>query len=221
MSELICYAAFWNSFAEPTGQPRRPSDVPDCCAVLVRAQILLAAVLVGVLTVGVLSRLLMFGLIRMNPDADGTVTDDGFEMGRFTLSGSLNLVLVGAIFGLLSGVLYLVLEPLLIGPDWFRTLSLSVGAGVVAATQLVHADGVDFHVLDPYWVAVAAFVVLPVGHVALVDRAGGRLRRAAGRPAPRAPAALGWVLRAGLAVLFVVALASLASDVSTLADLNR
>jgi hypothetical protein len=188
--------------------------------VRVAAQVLGAAVLVGVLTVGVVSRLLMFVLIRMNPDADGTVTDDGFEMGRFTLSGSLNLVLVGALFGLLSGVLYLVLEPLLVGPEWFRTLSLSVGAGAVAATQLVHADGVDFHVLDPFWFAVALFVLLPVGHVALVHRAAVRIRHRAGSRAPGCPGVLGWALRGALALLFVVAVASLFSDVHALAEAN-
>jgi hypothetical protein len=150
-------------------------------------RVVLAGAAIGVLSVGVMSRLIMFLLIRMNPDAAGLRTDDGFEMGRFTLSGSLNLAVVGLVFGLISGALYLLLEPLLAGPAWFRTLSLSVGAGAVAATQLVHADGVDFRVLDPYWFAVALFVLLPMAHVAVLDRVVRRIRAARSAPAPRAP----------------------------------
>ncbi len=183
-------------------------------------RVLLAGAVIGVVSVGVGSRLLMFLLIRMNPDAGGIVTDDGFEMGRFTVSGSLNLAFVGLLFGLLSGVLYLLLEPLLIGPPWFQTLSLSVGAGTVAASQLVHSDGVDFHVLDPYWFAVLLFTLFPIAYVAVVDRTVRWIRRRGGTSAPVAPPVVGWVLRGLLAVLFVLAAVSLASDVSALHDLN-
>ena len=181
---------------------------------------MLAGAATGLVSIGLVSRLMMFVLIRMNPDADGIRTDDGFEMGRFTLSGSLNLCLVGVVFGVISALLYLLFEPLMIGPGWFRTLSVSVGAGAVAASQLVHSDGVDFRVLDPYWFAVALFVLLPIAHVAVLDRLVGRIRAALDRPAPRAPALLGWPLRGGLAVLFGIAVASLVGDVSTLGDLN-
>ena len=180
------------------------------------AQILAASAAVGVLTIGVLSRLMMFLFARLNPDADGVISDDGFEMGRFTLSGSVNLALVGLGFGVLSGVLYLLLEPLLVGPGWFASLSLSVGAGTVGAANLVHSDGVDFTLLGPLWLTVGLCTLLPVVHVALVDLAARRIRTARGREAPHAPAVLGWVLRSGLSVLFVLAVASLVADVDAL-----
>ena len=183
---------------------------------ILRTQVVGASAVIGVLTVGVLSRLMMFLFARLNPEADGTISDDGFEMGRFTFSGSVNLALVGLVIGVLSGVLYLLLEPLLVGPDWFATLSLSIGAGVVGAANLVHSDGVDFTLLDPLWLTVGLCTLLPVGHVAAVDLVARRIRVSRDEPAPRAPALLGWLLRAALAVLFVLALASLVSDVRAL-----
>jgi hypothetical protein len=184
--------------------------------VRVAAQIVGAAALVGTLTIGVLSRLMMFTFARLNPEADGVISDDGFEMGRFTLSGSVNLALVGLGFGVLSGVLYLLLEPLLVGPAWFATVSLSVGAGTVGAANLVHSDGVDFTLLDPLWLTVGLCTLLPVLHVAAVHLTAQRIRAAHGRPSVKAPVVVGWILRGLLAVLFVLAVASLVADVRSL-----
>lgn len=178
--------------------------------------IVLAGGLAGLVSVGVLSRLVMFLLLRLNPDADGVTSDDGFEMGRFTLSGSVNLALVGLGLGLVSGVFYLALERLRFGPGWFRLLSVSVGAGVVASTQVVHSDGVDFHLLDPLWLAVSLFVAVPVIHVALLELAAVRIRASRGVSAPAWTGIVSWIVRVGLAALFVVALISLAGDVRDL-----
>ncbi|MGH3334864.1 MAG: hypothetical protein ACRDOZ_03520 [Nocardioides sp.] len=43
----------------------------------------------GALAVGVLGRLAMLLLAQLNPLATGVTSDDGFEIGQFTLSGSL------------------------------------------------------------------------------------------------------------------------------------
>ncbi len=171
---------------------------------------------IGALTVGVISRAAMFLLIRLNPEADGVISDDGFEMGRFSVSGSLNLVVAGLLFGVLSAVFYLALERLRFGPAWFRTLSLSVGAGVVAGSMIVHSDGVDFTLLEPLALTVTLFLAIPVLHVALLDLAAVRIRDARGRPAPSATGVVAWSLRVALAVLFVMAVASLVDDVRTL-----
>lgn len=162
--------------------------------------------LLGALTVGVVGRLEMFVLAHLNPSMHGIDTDDGFPMGRFTLSGSVNLLTAGMAFGVLSGVLYLALRPLQVGPGWFRTLSISVGAGVVAGSMLVHRDGVDFTHLQPIWLAVAMFATLPVLHVALLDLLGTRV--VAGRLlADRRWGILGVVVSLPLAPLVAVIVA--------------
>ena len=133
------------------------------------ARIGLLGVLTGVLVGGVLGRLAMMLLARLNAAATGRTSDDGFEMGRFTLSGSLHLVLVAAGLGLVGAAFYFTLRGLMIGPRWFRLLSISVGAAVVTATQIVHTDGVDFTLLQPAGLAIALFVALPVVYVAVLS----------------------------------------------------
>ncbi len=133
-------------------------------------------VLAGWFTAGVLSRLAMFVLVELNPVADGLTSDDGFEMGRFTVSGSLNLLfLVGTVFGVLGAGLYVALRRLAIGPPWFRVLAMSLGAGTVVGSQIIHPDGLDFVLLEPLWLAVALFIAVPTVFVALLSVVAERL----------------------------------------------
>jgi len=134
------------------------------------ARTTVVAVPLGAVSVGVVARVCMFVLAQTNPSVAGMTSDDGFTIHQFTLSGSLNLALVGAVFGALSGVCWTVLAPLKTGPAWFRRTSISVGAGVVVGSQLVHSDGIDFPFLDnPALLAVAMFVLIPVLHVLALD----------------------------------------------------
>ena len=217
-------------------------------------------VVCGWLVVGVLSRLAMLLLAELNPVATGVTSDDGFVMGQFTLSGSLNLLLVaGTGFGVLGAGIYTALRGLAIGPGWFRLLSLSVGGGVVAGSQIVHSEGVDFRLLEPLWLAVSLFVLLPVVYVGMLVAVSERLL-ARERPVPQPVVVLGlaawvvafpllpllavltagfvvlrladrtgpghravsspvgpWLLRVGLAALFVLAVADLVTELRILA----
>ncbi|GAA1475632.1 hypothetical protein GCM10009623_00780 [Nocardioides aestuarii] len=171
----------------------------------------------GWLSVGVLGRLAMMLLARLNPAATGVTSDDGFEMGTFTLAGTANLMFAaGTFLGLLSAVLYLLLRPLMTGPGWFRLLSVSLGAGVVVASQVVHPDGVDFTLLRPLWLAVGLFVLIPTLHVAVVSAVSERLLSDDPRRWRELPGWLGWPARGALAVLFVLALIDLVRDVAVL-----
>ena len=217
-------------------------------------------VVCGWFVVGVLSRLAMLLLAVLNPVATGVTSDDGFVMGQFTLSGSLNLFfLAGTFLGVLGAGLYAAVRGLRVGPAWLRLLSVSVGAGVVVGSQLVHSEGVDFRLLEPLWLAVALFLVLPTVFVALLSAISEWLlarERPAGTPVvvaglvawvvvfPLLPLlaalALGlvglrlaerttvghrvvtspvgpWVLRLGLAVVFVLAVVDLVAEVRVLA----
>jgi hypothetical protein len=126
------------------------------------ATVLLIGVACGVVVTGVLSRLVMFLLAELNPEAAGVRSDDGFIMGQITLSGSTQLALAGAQLGAVGAFLYMALRGLMIGPPWFRLLSISVGPGVVVGAMLVHTTGIDFHLLHPLWLTIGSFVLLPV-----------------------------------------------------------
>lgn len=125
------------------------------------AAITAAGAVSGVLVGGVGGRLAMLLIARLNPAATGRMSDDGFRMGQFTPSGSFNLLLTGLLLGLLASMLYAAVRHLMIGPRWFRRLSISLGPAIVAGSMLVHTTGVDFTLLQPAALSIALFVALP------------------------------------------------------------
>jgi hypothetical protein len=116
----------------------------------------------GVLIGGVGSRLAMLLLRITSPDhVHGVTSDDGFKIGQVTLLGTYNLLLLGAAVGVIGAGVYRLVAPWLIGPIWFRRLTTGAASAAVAGSMLVHADGVDFTVLQPTWLAIGVFVALP------------------------------------------------------------
>ncbi len=128
----------------------------------------------GAFVVGILGRLAMLLLAALNPDATGVTSDDGFAIGQFTLSGSAQLTLAGVEFGVIGAGFYVVVRGLIIGPSWFRLLSISLGPAVVTGAIVVHTDGVDFQLLKPVWLAMGLFIALPAAYVALLHVLGER-----------------------------------------------
>lgn len=118
----------------------------------------------GLVIGGVGGRLAMMLLARRNPGATGVLSDDGFEMGRFTASGTVNLLVVATLIGVLGGGIYSALRSLMIGPQWFRLLSITTGPAVVVGSMLVHTGGVDFTLLRPLGLAVGLFVLIPFAY---------------------------------------------------------
>ncbi len=119
-----------------------------------------AGALAGAVVGGLGGRLVMLVLrLTSDPIVLGTTSDDGFEIGRFSVVDTLGLVGGLAAIGAANGALYVVLRgairPRLRAPLW------SLFGAAVGGSQFVHADGVDFTLLEPLWFAVAAFVALP------------------------------------------------------------
>jgi hypothetical protein len=103
-------------------------------------------------------------------------TDDDFTIGQFS-SDTVFLLGLTAVLGALVGGLYLVIRNWL--PARRRSVWAGVLGGVVGGAGIVRGDGVDFTVLQPRWLAVAMFMLIPglagVAISALVER---RLARA-------------------------------------------
>ena len=117
---------------------------------------------VGVLVAGLGSRLGMFLLRVTSPDrVIGVTSDDGFTIGQITVSGTYNLLMLGAAVGVIGAGAYQMVAPWLIGPTWFRRLTTGLASAAVVGSMLVHADGIDFTVLKPTWLAIGLFVALP------------------------------------------------------------
>lgn len=103
----------------------------------------------------------MLLLAFLSPAAHGIESDDGFVIGQLTLSGTLNLLVVGCALGAFGGAVYCAVRPLVFGGRAFQIASISIGAAVVVGSMLVRPTGVDFYVLRPTWLAVALFTAIP------------------------------------------------------------
>jgi hypothetical protein len=177
--------------------------------------IVVAGIAVGVVVGGVGSRAAMLVLRLTSPDhVRGVTSDDGFTIGRVTLSGTYNLLLLGAAVGIIGAAAYRVVAPWLIGPRWFRYLTTGAASGAVVGSMLLHSDGIDFTLLKPTWLAIALFIALPAVFGTLVGIAVDRVaatgsRSAAGRRR--------WVVPALLLVCFppTIVLALVAGAVLT------
>ena len=124
--------------------------------------------LLGLLVGGVGGRLAMMLLARLNPEVTGLISDDGFRMGQFTVSDTVNLLLFGTLLGVVGAGVYALLRGLRIGPRWFQILSIAAGPAVVIGAPIVHTDGVDFRLLEPTWLAIGLFVAIPGVYAALL-----------------------------------------------------
>ena len=133
----------------------------------------------GVALVGAGSRLAMLLLRVTSPDrVRGVTSDDGFTIGQVTLGGTYNLLQLGAAVGVIGAGAYLMVAPWLIGPTWFRRLTTGLASAAVVGSMLVHADGIDFTLLQPTWLAIGLFVVLPGVFGALIGAAVDAVSRA-------------------------------------------
>ena len=156
-----------STVATTTDASERPTLAADTRAV---ARVVLAGAaagaIAGAVVGGIGGRLVML-LLRLTSDplVNGMISDDGFEIGRVTLGGTIGLVGGMAALGAANGGLYAVLRSAI--PLRLRAPLWSLFGAAVGGSMFVHADGVDFTFLEPLWLAVLAFVALP-GVAALV-----------------------------------------------------
>ena len=122
----------------------------------------MAGIPVGVVVAGIGSRLAMLLLRLTSPMRCGvsraTTTSPS---ASFTLAGTYNLLVLGAAIGIIGAAAYQWVRPWLLGPWWFRRLTTALGSGVVVGSLLLHADGIDFTVLKPTWLAIGLFIAVP------------------------------------------------------------
>lgn len=119
-----------------------------------------AGAIAGFVVGGVLGRTAMFVLRVTTGDAiTGVVSDDGFEMGRVTAGGTAQLLGGYTALGVALGLLYALVRRFL--PPRGRIALWTLVTAAVGGGLFVHADGIDYLLLDPLWLAIAFFVLLP------------------------------------------------------------
>ena len=178
----------------------------------------IAGALGGVVFGGIAGRLLMLVLRRESPGAVGLTSDDGFEIGEVTLSGSLNLLVFTGLLGAMAGVAYVALR---LGLPALARIPLAALLGAaLGGTAFINPDGIDLLVLDPLPLAVSGFIVLP----ALAMTAMAVIVEAVGRRGPRVrrpPAARPLVLAIRTVVTALVLVAIVLNGLSLMDKVDR
>jgi hypothetical protein len=113
------------------------------------------------LTIGGIGGRLAMLLLRLTSSdtVNGVESDDGFEIGQFTLGGTVSLLIATMLMGCVVG-LFIVLSRAFMPWQWVTWAWGLVGA-VVGGSLIVHDGGVDFELLSPKWLAVSLFIALP------------------------------------------------------------
>jgi hypothetical protein len=136
-------------------------------------RVLSATVVIGAATgavIGGLGGRLVMRILFLTSDESvkGITSDDGFEIGRFTLFSTLGLVLLCALLGVIAALCYLVARPFLVALGAAVVPAMAALYGAVGGSLLVHRDGIDFNVLEPVTLAIVLFVLLCAGFGAFV-----------------------------------------------------
>jgi hypothetical protein len=167
--------------ADPADQTRRPPGLVLRCYLWYLTVAVTAGLAAGILAAGAGGRLVMRLLaVTAGADAQGRITEADQLVGRITVDGTLGFVVfTGLFFGLVSGLVYLLLHRWL-PAGWVGGLAYGFLLLVVAGTRLepLRRDNPDFDLVGPGWLSVAAFAALVVFHGLLVVALAGRLSRA-------------------------------------------
>ena len=124
----------------------------------------------GALIGGIGGRIAMRVLFATSDDrVKGVTSDDGFEIGRFTLASTIGLVVLTAFIGVLAALLYLVALPFVAPLGAAVVPAMAALYGVLGGAMMVHRDGIDFNVLEPAALAIGLFVAICAGFGAAVS----------------------------------------------------
>lgn len=131
-----------------------------------------AGAIAGLVVGGIGGRLVMLLLRLTSPDfVNGMLSDDGFEIGVVTTE-TFQLLAAMAFLGAINGALYVALRTSI--PGRARVVIWPLFALAAGGANVVHADGVDFQLLEPAWLAIVSFLLLLGGAaitvVLLVER---------------------------------------------------
>jgi len=164
-----------------------------------------AGLIAGVLVFGAGGRLFMRIAAVIDPTATGLTTSNGNRIGEITLGGTLGFVLaVGLIFGVVAGILWVIVAPWLPGRGARRVLANAVTAAAITSFFVVRADERDFQLVEPTVAVIGMVLALAAVGGIVVALADAQLRR---RLPPvsseRGRAAVAYRTLSGIGLLFL------------------
>ncbi len=177
-------------------------------------------VVVGFVIGGIGGRVAMRILVLTSDESvRGITSDDGFEIGRFSLD-TIALLILTSVLGAFAGSAFGFLRMFVIGPTWLAMIGFAITCSALGGAALVQSEGIDFRFLGPLWLAVGLFVAIPgLWGVAMVISCERLLKHPS--PIPGLPARitekrwglLGWAILVGLTAIGLV---DLLDDIATL-----
>ena len=114
----------------------------------------------GAISAGVGSRVVMRIIALADPDTDGAFTDAEATVGEMTLGGTMNLVMLGTIAGIMGGVVYLGVRRWLPVPASWKGLAYGVVTLLTVGHLLFDTTNADFKIFEPVLMVIALFAVL-------------------------------------------------------------
>ncbi len=121
----------------------------------------LAGALSGFFWGGIGGRIAMRILVLTSDDrVRGVTSDDGFEIGAIT-GETVVLLIFATVVGTIVGAVYGFLRMITTGPTWLVAAGVATAAATAGGASIVHTNGVDFGLLEPLWLAVGLFILIP------------------------------------------------------------
>jgi hypothetical protein len=121
----------------------------------------LAGLIAGAVVSGIGGRIMMTIAAVVNPQATGAFTSNGQVIGRFSISGTIELLFFGGLgAGMVASVLWVIVSPWLPrrGPRrWLLAMPVTAALG---AGFLIESTNADFQILHHDGVIIAAIVLL-------------------------------------------------------------
>lgn len=171
----------------------------------------LAGLIAGILVGGVGGRIVMSIAAVLNPNATGLFTENGEVVGRFTVAGTLALIVFGGLSAsALGAVVWVVVAPWIPGTGARRALLMMPIAVAIGSFILIESTNPDFLILRPTPTILALLVALVACNGAAIAWLDGALERRLPHPGPRphrTAAAYGIVALLGIPMFLLVLLA--------------
>jgi hypothetical protein len=149
----------------------------------------------GAISAGAGSRIVMRIIALANPDSDGAFTDAEATVGEITFDGTVNLLMLGTIAGVMGGVAYLGARRWLPVPAAWKGLTYGVVSLLTVGQLLFDTHNADFQIFEPVVMVIALFSVLFLVNGLIVGALVDRFHREpAYRASPRVSRAVTGVL---------------------------
>ena len=117
----------------------------------------------GFLWGGIGGRLAMrIVFLTSDPGVAGLESDDGFIIGQIS-SATVFLVMFTTLIGGMAGVAAGVVRSWMRSGTAVAAAAFAVAGALFGGGNLVHADGIDFRLLDPLALTVGLFMLIPAG----------------------------------------------------------